>query len=129
MYSMLKISLLEVNSLLALLISELPSPLIELLPLLISKYSNQNFLNNLSYSQVKVGETVRGDLKANQGNYIHVEIKVASGSPKPGFIGARLVNKNSDRPTTGTVPAKLDRDSNEYRTIIDLGDSVNFLIR
>jgi hypothetical protein len=77
--------------------------------------------------QVKVGETYRGTLEANQGNYIHVEIKVASGSPKPGFIGARLVNKNSNRPTTGTVPAKLDRDSNEYRTIIDLGDSEHIL--
>lgn len=76
--------------------------------------------------QVKVGETIRNTLQANQGNYIQVEIKVASGSPRIGFIGARLVRQDS-KPTTGTVAAKLDRDSNEYRTIIDLGDPEHIL--
>jgi len=72
---------------------------------------------------VKVGEAYNGILSANQGNYIHLEFKVATGSPKPNLVGARLVNKNY-RFATGTVPATFGRDDNMYRIVIDLGDPV-----
>jgi len=77
------------------------------------------------FSEVKVGETYNGILSANQGNYIHIEFKIPTGSPKPSLVGARLVNKNH-RFASGTVPAKLGREDNMYRIVIDLGEPVKF---
>lgn len=76
--------------------------------------------------KVNVGETYKGALSANQGNYIHIEFKVPAGSSKPSLAGARLVNKNH-RFASGTIPAKLVREDNMYRIVIDLGDPDHIL--
>lgn len=77
---------------------------------------------------MNVGETYKGALSANQGNYIHIEFKVPAGSSKPSLAGARLVNKNH-RFASGTIPAKLVREDNMYRIVIDLGDPVRLSLR
>lgn len=72
------------------------------------------------------GEKHREVLKANQGSYIHLEVRTSSSVPI-GIIGARLVNPTY-RFATGLVPAFLERTNKLHRIIIDLGDPVQFFL-